>query len=109
MASRYATPQAVLRRGPRDGMTRRESLALVALIWSGVFPSVLVITYAFQWLEIDAPTWARVMVSTLFTVPFIEFVILPRVQRLIAAARDDSRAELLADQARDASDDATPE
>jgi antibiotic biosynthesis monooxygenase (ABM) superfamily enzyme len=90
-------------------MTRRESLALVALIWAGVFPSVLLITYAFEWFDIDAPTWVRVMVSTLFTVPFIEFVILPRVERLIAAARDDSRAELLAAQARDAGEDTTPE
>ncbi len=83
-------------------MTRRESLALTLLIWVCVYPSVLLISYGFQWLDIDWPKWAVILVSTACTVPLIEWIVAPRVQKLIAAARDDTRAELLQDKAEDA-------
>ena len=83
-------------------MTRKESLALTALIWVCVYPSVVLISYAFEWLGIDWPKWAVILVSTGFTVPFIEWFVAPRVETLVARARDDTRSELLADKAEEA-------
>lgn len=83
-------------------MKRRDKWMLTALIWICVFPCVLFITYCFEWLSIQAPTWARILISTAFTVPFIEFVVTPRVERLIADARDETRSEMLASKAEDA-------
>ena len=75
---------------------------LAALVWVCVFPSVVLVSYAFDWLSIQAPTWLRILVSTAFTVPFIEFVVAPQVERIVARARHETRAELLAAQADDA-------
>ena len=87
-------------------MRRRDKLLLVGLIWLCVFPAVLLVTYAFDWLSIQAPTWARVMISTAFTVPVIEFIVVPRVERAVADARDETRSELLAQKAENAAGDA---
>ena len=83
-------------------MKRRDKLLLAALIWLCVFPSVLFVTYFFEWASIQAPTWLRILISTAFTVPFIEFVVAPRVEKIVAEARDETRSELLASQAESA-------
>jgi len=83
-------------------MTRKESLALTFMIWICVYPCVLLISYSFEWLGIDWPKWAVILVSTACTVPLIEFIVTPRVEKVVATARDDTRAELLADKAREA-------
>ncbi|WP_316013978.1 hypothetical protein [Roseobacter sp. HKCCA0434] len=89
-------------------MTRKESIGLTALIWLCVAPCVMFVSYLFEWFDIDWPLWARVLVSTGFTVPFIEFIVTPRVERIIAAAQDKTRAELKRQEAREASDGADP-
>ena len=70
-----------------------------ALIWVLVYPCVLIFSYGSDAVAPEAPKWAVVMVSTLFTVSLIEFVGTPMVERVVARWRGQSRAELLADKA----------
>ena len=83
-------------------MTVGEKTALQLLIWLCVYPAVLVVSYGFDWLGIDWPMWAEIGVSTALTVPLIGLVAAPHVEKLIAAARGESLAELKADEAREA-------
>ena len=83
-------------------MTATEKAVLQLLIWLCVYPAVLLVSYAFDWLGIDWPMWAEIGVSTALTVPLIGLVAAPHVEKLIAAAEGRSPAELKMDQAREA-------
>ena len=83
-------------------MSNAEKWKLSFMIWIAVYPSVLVLTYMFDILGIDWPKWAKLIVTTAFTVPFIEFVVTPIAQRAVAMGRGQTRAELMLDEARKA-------
>lgn len=83
-------------------MTKRETLLQTLLVWALVYPCVLAFGYASDVLLPEAPRWAVVLVSTLFTVSLIQFAGVPLVERMLARRRGDTRAELLAAKARDA-------
>jgi len=80
----------------------KDKALLSALIWAFVFPGVLLITYGFQWLGIDLALWLEIMVSTALTVPLISLVAAPLVERIVAATRGQTPAEMKLDQAREA-------
>ena len=75
-------------------MTTRERLLELLGIWLAVYPSVLLMSYAFRWLDADWPMWAEIMFSTALTVPLISFVAVPKVRGAIAAAEDTTAADL---------------
>lgn len=81
-------------------MTWRDKALLSFLIWLCVFPGVLLITSMLQWSGIEMALWLELLVSTALTVPLISVVAAPQVEKLIAAARHESLAELKMDQAR---------
>lgn len=81
-------------------MSRGESLIQAALIWACVYPSVLVFGYGIDALAPDLPRWIVVLISTLFTVSIISFVVTPGVEKLIARRRGQSHADLMLDRAR---------
>lgn len=83
-------------------MSLRDKALLSALIWAFVFPGVLFITYGFQWLGIELDLWLEIMVSTALTVPLISLVAAPVVERIVAATRGQTAAEMKVDQAREA-------
>ncbi|MBA3325715.1 MAG: hypothetical protein H0T41_10805 [Rhodobacteraceae bacterium] len=83
-------------------MSWKDKALLSALIWVSVFPGVLLITYGFQWLGIELALWLEIMVSTALTVPLISVVAAPQVERIVAASRGQTPAELKLDQAREA-------
>ena len=83
-------------------MTRGESVAQAALIWLFVFPSVVALSYLMDWIAPGWPKWAILLVTTLFTVSFIEFAVIGWVEKLIAWRRGDTHAELKRDQAQGA-------
>ncbi len=75
----------------------------MGLIWLCVYPTVLIVSYLLAALFGDVPRWLSILISTLCTVPLISLVASPGVEKMIAAARGDSHAELKKDQAREAS------
>lgn len=81
-------------------MSRGESLLQAALIWACVYPCVLAFSYALNALAPEWPRWAVILVSTLFTVSIISFLVTPWVERLLARRRGQTRAELMLDRAR---------
>ena len=81
-------------------MTRKERALLILATWACVYPGVLLFVYGFKWLGIDVALWLQILVFTAFTVPLINLVALPRVEKLIAAARGETPAELKRDEAR---------
>ena len=72
---------------------------MILATWACVYPGVLLCVYGFKWLGIDVALWLQILVSTALTVPLINLVALPRVEKLIAAARGESPAELKRDEA----------
>ena len=83
-------------------MSRGESIAQAALIWLFVFPSVVALSYFMGWIAPGWPKWAVLLVTTMFTVSFIEFLVIGWVEKLIARRRGQTHAELMRDRARDA-------
>jgi antibiotic biosynthesis monooxygenase (ABM) superfamily enzyme len=83
-------------------MTWWDRLIMSLLIWVCVFPGVLLVSYGFRWLGIELAMWLEILVSTALTVPLISLVAAPQVERLIAAMRHETLAELKLDQAREA-------
>ncbi len=83
-------------------MNWKNKAMLSLLIWAFVFPGVLVISLAFEWLALGLPLWLEVLISTALTVPLISLVAAPQVERVIAASRDQTVAELKFDEARKA-------
>jgi antibiotic biosynthesis monooxygenase (ABM) superfamily enzyme len=83
-------------------MTWRDKALLSFLIWVCVYPGVLLVTYGFQWLGVEMAMWLEILISTALTVPLISVVAAPQVEKLIAAAKDESLAEFKLDQAREA-------
>lgn len=84
-------------------MTWKDKALLSGLIWVCVFPGVLLITYGLKWLGIELALWLEIMISTALTVPLISVVAAPQVERIVAATRGQTPAELKLDQAREAS------
>jgi antibiotic biosynthesis monooxygenase (ABM) superfamily enzyme len=81
-------------------MTAKERLLELLGIWLAVYPSVLLMSYALQWLELGWPMWLEILFSTTLTVPLISFVAVPRVRGAIAAAEDTTPADLARREAR---------
>ena len=75
-------------------MTAKERLAEMFGIWLAVYPAVLLLSNAFEWLGIDWALWIELAVSTAITVPIISFVAVPRVRGAMAAAEGTTPAEL---------------
>lgn len=83
-------------------MRWRDKALLALLIWAFVYPGVLLMSYSFRWLGIDIALWIELAISTAVTVPLISLLAAPRVERIVAASRGESAAELKLDQAREA-------
>lgn len=83
-------------------MTWRDKALLSTLIWACVFPGVLIMSYMFEWLDLGWPMWLEIAISTAVTVPLISLTASPQVERLVAASRHQTPAELKLDQAREA-------
>jgi antibiotic biosynthesis monooxygenase (ABM) superfamily enzyme len=83
-------------------MRWRDKALLSLLIWAFVFPGVLLLTYAFEWIGLKVPLWAEIALSTALTVPLISLVAAPWVERIVAASRGETVADLKVAQAREA-------
>ena len=83
-------------------MTWRDKALLSFLIWVFVYPGVLIVSYAFDWLGIDVALWIEIGISTALTVPLISIVAAPMVEKIVAATKGESQAELKVEQAREA-------
>ncbi|WP_209425330.1 hypothetical protein [Pararhodobacter sp. SW119] len=83
-------------------MRWRDKALLSFLIWIFVYPGVLLVTSAFDWLGINVALWAEIGISTALTVPFITVFAAPLVERTVAASRGETAAELKIAQAREA-------
>ncbi|ETX14580.1 hypothetical protein OCH239_02905 [Roseivivax halodurans JCM 10272] len=81
-------------------MSRSQRALFVFITWLCVYPGVLVFAELVGWIAPGAPVWLRILLSTAVTVPTISMVILPRVTRLVAAAKGQSVAELKRAEAR---------
>ncbi len=75
-------------------MTRRQRALFILFVWIAVYPGVLLFAELVGWLAPNAPVWLRILLSTAVTVPTISLVVLPRVTRLVAAAKGQTVAEL---------------
>ena len=50
---------------------------LMVVKWSALFPVLLVLSYTIKWLPVDPPTWLKLMVETMITIPLLHYVITP--------------------------------
>ncbi|SHJ20456.1 hypothetical protein [Wenxinia saemankumensis] len=85
-------------------MSRSERWLRLAGIWLTVYPSVALMSYLLEWLDVDWPLWAEILLTTAITVPLISWVSVPLIERILARRRNESRAELKRDEARDIRD-----
>lgn len=83
-------------------MTWRDKALLSVLIWAFVYPGVLLVTYGFRWLGIELAPWLEIAISTALTVPLISILAAPQVERIVAAAKGETAAELKLEQSREA-------
>ncbi len=83
-------------------MSIKEQLIQNVLIWLAVYPSVLLVSYGFRWLQIDVALWAEILISTAVTVPLISYVATPMIEKRLARAQGESQADLKRRQAQDA-------
>ena len=68
-------------------MGTRERCLVAFLVWLGVYPAVLVMNYLLRWAGLaDLPLPVTVLLTTIVTVPIIEFVVVPPVKTIIAKA-----------------------
>lgn len=82
-------------------MSRTERYLQLLGIWLAVYPSVLALSYFLDWVELDWPLWAEILISTALTVPLISFVAVPLVKLAIARLEGTTRGELAMREARD--------
>jgi antibiotic biosynthesis monooxygenase (ABM) superfamily enzyme len=61
----------------------RDRLRLMLGVWLGVYPAVLVLTYAME--PLDWPLYASTFVSTLITIPLITYIVVPLSREAIAS------------------------
>ena len=80
-------------------MSTRDKLIFLTLVWATVYPGVLFFGYGISWLFPEMPTWARIMLSTLMTVPLISMLVIPRIEAMIARLKGESLSELKHQQA----------
>ncbi|WP_420393992.1 hypothetical protein [Acuticoccus sp.] len=59
-----------------------DKLRVMLGVWLGVYPAVLVLTYALD--PLDLATWLSVLISTSVTVPLITFLVVPLCREAIA-------------------------
>ncbi len=83
-------------------MTFRDKMVLSALIWACVYPGVLVVTWLFQFFGLEFALWLELLLSTAITVPLISLLAAPQMERVLAAMKGETAAELKVDQAREA-------
>lgn len=83
-------------------MSLKETVLFNFLIWLCVYPSVLVLTYGFDWLGIEIALPLEILISTALSVPLIGYVAAPQMEKLIAHARGETLAELKMHQAEQA-------
>lgn len=65
-------------------MPIKERLLFAFFIWLGVYPVVLLMSWLIGAVGFDPPLPIRILITTIFTVPTIEFVVLQRAKRLAA-------------------------
>jgi antibiotic biosynthesis monooxygenase (ABM) superfamily enzyme len=83
-------------------MTLRDKLVLSTLIWVCVYPGVLLVTWIFQWVGLEVALWLELLLSTAITVPLISLLAAPQMEKVVAAIKGESAAELKIEQAREA-------
>jgi antibiotic biosynthesis monooxygenase (ABM) superfamily enzyme len=65
-------------------MTWRDKVLLAFFIWLGVYPVVLFMSWLVGTVGVDPPLPLKVLITTMFTVPTIEFIVLRRAKKLAA-------------------------
>lgn len=69
-------------------MTGKEQAAMIFGVWAFVYASVLGFDFLLAYLGIELEFWLETLISTFLTVPFITYVAVPWVKRLIARAEN---------------------
>ena len=68
-------------------MPLKERAMLAVFIWLAVYPSVLGMNYLLQALSLtELPLPVSVFATTIFTVPLLEFVLIPRIKSWLGRA-----------------------
>jgi antibiotic biosynthesis monooxygenase (ABM) superfamily enzyme len=75
-------------------MNFREQAVLNFGVWLAVYPSVLLISMAIDWLGLDLALWLEILFSTALTVPLISYVAVPALKSAIAKAEGKDPSEL---------------
>ena len=67
---------------PKDGPSP-PTWKLMLVKWLGLFPVLLVVAYALQWLKIE-PLWWKLILETAILVPLLNYVITPLMDYLFS-------------------------
>lgn len=54
---------------------------VMILKWLALFPVLLVLSYLIEWLPVDPALWLKLMIETMITVPLLNYVITPWIDR----------------------------
>lgn len=57
---------------------------LLVVKWIGLFPTLLLVSYAVQWAPVDPPLWAKLLGETIVLIPLLNYVVTPAMDRLFA-------------------------
>lgn len=68
----------------------KDRLRLMLGVWLGVYPAVVVLSYALQ--PLDLPLYASTFISTLITIPLITYIVVP-LSKVAIAQVDQKPAE----------------
>ncbi len=54
---------------------------IMVLKWLALFPVLLVLSYTIKWLPVDPVLWLKLMIETMITVPLLNYVITPWIDK----------------------------
>ena len=75
-------------------MGTRERLVVAALVWLGVYPAVLGMSYLLPAIGLTGLALpVEVALTTAVTVPIIEFLVVPQVKKIVAKAEREAGIE----------------
>ncbi|MGI9394088.1 MAG: hypothetical protein ACR2OY_05535 [Boseongicola sp.] len=74
-------------------MPGKEVLLQNILIWACVYPCALAFSYGLGWFGANFPLWVEILISTVFTVPFISLVACPLIENIMDTWRYSAKSD----------------
>jgi len=67
---------------PKSGVSPPTWKLMIAK-WCGLYPALLIVSYAIQWAPIDPPLFLKLFLTTVILVPLLNYIITPLMDSLL--------------------------